>query len=85
MMRLYDRARGCWERIEEEEGRAAVGATFGDVEGGGGPVHAPCPEQRVAERQTGTYGYGALLPILLPGFLSQFPVINIWQVIFGNA
>jgi hypothetical protein len=42
---------GYWERIkEEEEGRAAGSArTFIDVESGGGPVHAPCPMQRVAK------------------------------------
>jgi hypothetical protein len=28
MMRLYDQARGSWERIEEEEGRAAGIANF---------------------------------------------------------
>ena len=50
MTRPYDRARGCWEWIEEEDGRAAGSArTFIDVESGGWPVHAPCPKQRVAK------------------------------------
>jgi hypothetical protein len=34
----------------KEDGRAGGGArAFIDVESGGGPVHAPCPKQRVAK------------------------------------
>lgn len=36
-MRPYDRARECWEKIEEEEGRGAGWPTFIDVESGAGP------------------------------------------------
>jgi hypothetical protein len=39
---LLDEAlKQCWERIEEEDGRA---------ESGGWPVHAPCPKQSNASR-----------------------------------
>jgi hypothetical protein len=34
-MRSRDRARGCLEKIEEEDGRAAGSATFIDVKSGG--------------------------------------------------
>jgi hypothetical protein len=34
------------KRRNEQRGESA---TFMDVESGGGPVHAPCPTQRVAK------------------------------------
>jgi hypothetical protein len=45
--RPFGPARECWERIEEEDGRAAGRArSFIQLESGGWPVHAPFSMRR---------------------------------------
>jgi hypothetical protein len=43
------RARGVGKGLKKKKVEQRGARTFIDVESGGGPVHAPCPKQRVAK------------------------------------